>query len=311
MKIIRERLEIVKTAGKDKTNKADKSFFLNVRKVLKGLSGAPVSLRPHSEPGGHVHPDQVKAIFYTGSPGPDADTWTDELEKLVQISAVKSLLAKVIHYTIKLSPGERFTDENARLSLETLLEIMGFGTAADYLTMSFWHAETESQPEHLHLVACRISLRDNSILTEHGRFYPFGLMKARAKIESVCGFSSSPRAIILYRGGMYLNREAAEFEERTGEPSEERRMLGAVEAIAAEVRSGGVTTWKEFLERCAGADMNYILGKRGGSVLQSPSGHELYPSFWFPELARGKLESRFQQPYGEGLAQLSGSGSGI
>lgn len=266
-----------------------------VHKLLRGLAGCPISARPYSEPGGHVPANEVKAIFYSGIHLPDIEHWIKAFEKTL-LAAGKELKGKLVHYTLTLQPGEAFTDETASAALVTLAEEMGYGNADDYLTMSFWHAASET-PEHLHMVACRVNLRDKGILMENDGWYQLGMQKARAKIECLYGFDSSRKAAIIFRDGEYLCRASTDYENSTGLPSEERRMKAAAREIAREIREGVICNWEGFFRRCAESGMTYVLGPRGGGRLRAVSGFEILPSFWIPNLARGNLEATFDNPF--------------
>lgn len=293
MLISRKRFEIRKK-GLPKRN-GIREIAIGMRKLLHGLAGRPVCLRPYSEPGGNPAGNDVRAVFFTGVNALDIDNWISKLEQALSTAGVRSLKGKIAHYTLMLQPGERFTDVTARLALETLATELGYGTGDDYLTMSFWHTGAE-KPEHLHMITCRVNIRDNSVLQECGGWFHVGLQKARAKIEHACGFTPSRNAALIYRDGEYLHRGSAEFERATGRQSSERLMKWAAEAIATSVGRGEITSWDAFLNRCGESGITYLLGPRGGGRLRSGDGFEIHASFWVPGLSRKNLETYFGGP---------------
>lgn len=296
MLISRKRFEIKKKEHQSKSDNI-RETSQRMRKMLHGLSGRPICLRPYSEPGGNVAENDVRAVFFTGVNMLDIEAWVTALEKNLTATTVKSLKGKIIHYTLILKAGEHFTDDTARFSLETLATEMGYGTGDDYLTMSFWHAGANDAPEHLHMVACRLNTRDQSVLQEHEGWYHVGLQKIRAKIESVCGFAPARNATLVYLDGDFLRGSSVEFETTTGQPSEERLLKRTAETIAGDIRRGAIETWDVFFARCAEAGITYVLGPRGGGRMRSPNGFELHPSFWIPALSRGNLEKCFNSPF--------------
>lgn len=294
MLISRKRVEIQKK-GRSRQD-GIREVGLGMRKLLHGLAGRPVCSRPFSEPGGNPAESDIRAVFFTGVDTPDIENWIDKLESVLSAAEVRSLKGKIAQYTLTLQPGEHFTHETARLALETLATELGYGIGDDYLTMSFWHTGS-GKPDHLHMITVRVNTRDKSILKEGGGWFHVGMHKARAKIESLCGFAPSRSAALVYRDGEYLHRGSADFEHATGSQSSERLMKRAAEAIASGIRAGDVTSWDTFLDRCGESSITYLLGPRGGGRLRARDGFEIHASFWEPSLSRASLEASFRAPF--------------
>jgi hypothetical protein len=155
-----------------------------------------------------------------------------------------------MHYMLSLPEGETLTNQQWRQVLEKTMKVLGY--TEDHKFFGMLHHDTDHQ--HMHILANRISMRDYKLLSENNDYEV--LMNVCREIEQEYGLHVVPMPHETF--GVNLTREEVEASQKSGEVAWKHKLIARV-ATAIERTNESNGNMLDFIKSLKKAEIGIEL----------------------------------------------------